>query len=49
MQEQNITRAIIVVQSGMTPSAKSSISDMAPKYQLEHFVEAELMVILLFS
>jgi DNA-directed RNA polymerase I, II, and III subunit RPABC1 len=44
MQEQNITRAIIVVQQGMTPSAKQSIIDMAPKYTLEHFLEAELMV-----
>ncbi|CAI2300352.1 unnamed protein product [Caenorhabditis sp. 36 PRJEB53466] len=44
MQEQNISRAIIVVQTGMTPSAKQSIGDMAPKYMLEHFLEAELMV-----
>ncbi|XP_016382590.1 DNA-directed RNA polymerases I, II, and III subunit RPABC1-like [Sinocyclocheilus rhinocerous] len=32
MQEENITRAIIVVQMGMTPSAKQSLVDMAPKY-----------------
>jgi len=44
MQEQNITRAIVVVQSGMTPSAKTAIMDMAPKYQLEQFLEAELMI-----
>ncbi|GMT14809.1 hypothetical protein PFISCL1PPCAC_6106, partial [Pristionchus fissidentatus] len=44
MQEQNITRAIIVVHTGMTPSAKQAIADMAPKYTLEHFLEAELMV-----
>ena len=44
MQEQNITRAILVVQVGMTPSAKQSIADMAPKYLLEQFLEAELMV-----
>uniref|UniRef100_A0A914I5T1 DNA-directed RNA polymerases I, II, and III subunit RPABC1 n=1 Tax=Globodera rostochiensis TaxID=31243 RepID=A0A914I5T1_GLORO len=44
MQEQNITRAIIVVQNGMTPSAKQAIVDMAPKYVLEHFLEAELMI-----
>ncbi|KHJ86123.1 RNA polymerase Rpb5 domain protein [Oesophagostomum dentatum] len=44
MQEQTITRAIIVVQSGMTPSAKQAIADMAPKYILEHFLESELMV-----
>uniref|UniRef100_A0A0N5ATW4 DNA-directed RNA polymerases I, II, and III subunit RPABC1 n=1 Tax=Syphacia muris TaxID=451379 RepID=A0A0N5ATW4_9BILA len=44
MQEQAITRAIIVVQAGMTPSAKQAIGDMAPKYMLEQFLEAELMV-----
>merc|ERR1711997_904864 len=35
MQEENITRAIIVVQAGMTPSAKQSLVDMAPKYKLK--------------
>merc|ERR1712062_934142 len=43
MQEENITRAIIVVQMGMTPSAKKSLADMAPKYVLEHFLESELL------
>ena len=32
MQEENISRAIIVVRQGMTPSAKQSLVDMAPKY-----------------
>lgn len=44
MQEENITRAIIIVQAGMTPSAKQALVDMAPKYILEHFLEAELLV-----
>lgn len=44
MQEENITRAIIVVQHGMTPSAKQSLVDMAPKYILEHFLESELLI-----
>ncbi|VDN52722.1 unnamed protein product [Dracunculus medinensis] len=44
MQEQAISRAIVVVQGGMTPSAKQAITDMAPKYTLEQFLEAELMV-----
>src|SRR6218665_3050120 len=34
MQEDNITRAIIVVQQNMTPSARQAIVDMAPKYIL---------------
>ncbi len=44
MQGENISRAIIVVQSGMTPSAKQALIDMAPKYSLEQFREAELMI-----
>ena len=44
MQEESISRAIIVVQQGMTPSAKQALVDMAPKYILEQFMEAELMI-----
>ena len=44
MQEENISRALIVVQTGMTPSAKQALVDMAPKYILEQFREAELMI-----
>merc|ERR1712048_1187204 len=44
MQEESISRAIIVVQMGMTPSAKQALVDMAPKYILEHFLETELLV-----
>jgi len=44
MQDNNVTRAIIVVQGGLTPSAKQAINDMMPKYLLEIFLEAELMV-----
>merc|ERR1712037_882068 len=34
----------IVVQQGMTPSAKQSLVDMAPKYILEQFLESELLI-----
>ncbi|XP_024291911.1 DNA-directed RNA polymerases I, II, and III subunit RPABC1 isoform X1 [Oncorhynchus tshawytscha] len=56
MQEENITRACIVVQMGMTPSAKQgpvrtplflsfqSLVDMAPKYILEQFLQQELLI-----
>ena len=44
MQEENIQRAIIVVQQNMTPSAKQSLFDMAPKYILEQFLEQELLI-----
>ncbi|TDH08357.1 hypothetical protein EPR50_G00096840 [Perca flavescens] len=35
---------IIVVQMGMTPSAKQSLVDMAPKYILEQFLQQELLI-----
>ena len=44
MQEENITRAIMVVQQGMTPAAKQSLVAMAPKYLLEYFLESELAI-----
>ena len=44
MQDENIQRAIIVVQQNMTPSAKQSLFDMAPKYILEQFLEQELLI-----
>jgi len=44
MQEENIHRAVIIVQQGMTPSAKQSLVDMAPKYILEQFLESELLI-----
>lgn len=44
MQEESIQRAIIVVQQGMTPSAKQALADMAPKYILEYFLENELLI-----
>ncbi|XP_062509224.1 DNA-directed RNA polymerases I, II, and III subunit RPABC1 [Corticium candelabrum] len=44
MQEENISRAIIIVQQGMSPSAKQALVDMAPKYMLEYFLETELLI-----
>lgn len=44
MEEEEITRAIIVVSTGMSPSAKKAIADMQPKYTFEPFLDSELMV-----
>ena len=33
-----------MVKAGMTPSAKLSLVDMAPKYILEEFLESELLI-----
>jgi len=44
MQEENIQRAIIVVQQSMTPSARQSLAELAPKYILEYFLEQELLI-----
>lgn len=44
MVEQNVYKAIIVVKQSITPSAAKVMQALAPKYILESFIEAELMV-----
>ena len=44
MQEENIHRAIMVVQGSMSPSAKQVLGEMAPKYIIEQFLESELLI-----
>ncbi|CAF0708438.1 unnamed protein product [Brachionus calyciflorus] len=44
MEEQNISRAIVVVQDGLTPSAKKLIENLKPNVIIEPFMEAELMI-----
>lgn len=44
MEEQDITRAIVVVQDGLTPSAKKLIENLKPNVTIEPFMEAELMI-----
>jgi len=44
MEQQKITRGIIVVQQGITPFAKTVLGALAPKVIIEQFQEAELLV-----
>ncbi|KAL8459552.1 hypothetical protein ACS0TY_036058 [Phlomoides rotata] len=44
MKEDNVHRAILVVQQNLTPFAKTCISEISSKYQLEVFQEAELLI-----
>lgn len=47
MQDENVKRAILVVQQALTPSAKQTIADIQSSgtdYRIEQFLEAELMV-----
>lgn len=44
MNEQGVYRAIVVFRQTITPSASKVMSTMAPKYILEQFGEAELVV-----
>jgi len=44
MKEMGVFRAIIVVQTKMTPFAKQALNEMRPKYVLEFFLESELMI-----
>lgn len=44
METEDITRAIVVVKSGISPSAKTRLTDATSKYQFEIFTESELMI-----
>lgn len=44
MKSENVSRAILVVQQSLTPFAKSCVSEMMPKFTMEIFQEAELLV-----
>ena len=44
MSQQNIQRGIIVVQDSLTSFARSTLSEAMPRYILEEFKEAELLV-----
>jgi len=44
MEQQKITRGIIVVQVGMTSFAKTILSALAPRLIIEQFQESELLV-----
>ncbi|KAI3438257.1 hypothetical protein D9Q98_000693 [Chlorella vulgaris] len=44
MRNEGVQRAIMVTQANMTPFAKQCLSEMAPKYYIELFQEAEMLV-----
>ncbi|EFN54945.1 hypothetical protein CHLNCDRAFT_134695 [Chlorella variabilis] len=44
MRNEGVQRAVMVTQANMTPFAKQCLSEMAPKYYIELFQEAELLV-----
>ncbi|KAK4537808.1 hypothetical protein CDCA_CDCA14G3833 [Cyanidium caldarium] len=44
LEAEHVLRAIIVVQAGLTPIAKQAVSELQPRFQLELFHEAELLV-----
>ncbi|KAJ4967085.1 hypothetical protein NE237_018934 [Protea cynaroides] len=44
MKSENVLRAILVVQQNLTPFAKTCVSEIASKFHLEFFQEAELLV-----
>ena len=44
MQEENITRAIIVIQQTMTPSAKQALEDMAPKVSFFKVIKIKFLI-----
>jgi DNA-directed RNA polymerase I, II, and III subunit RPABC1 len=44
MEQDGVSRGIIVISEGLTPSAKQALNAMAPRYVLEMFTDAEILV-----
>lgn len=44
LKSDNVPRAILVVQQNLTPFAKAYLQELTPKFHLEVFLEAELLV-----
>lgn len=44
MKEEQVTNAIIIVQTGLTPSAKQALKDIAPAHIIEYFLESEMLI-----
>ena len=44
MKEEGVHRALIIVQQGMTSFAKQALVEMQPRFTVEYFQEAELLV-----
>lgn len=44
MEESNVHRAIMVVRDDITPFAKAALKELASKFRIEYFKEAELLV-----
>lgn len=44
MEEDKVSRAIVVVRQGLTPSAKAAMKSLGPDFVMEDFLESELLI-----
>eukprot|EP01087_Luapelamoeba_hula_P013116 TRINITY_DN3731_c0_g1_i1.p1 TRINITY_DN3731_c0_g1~~TRINITY_DN3731_c0_g1_i1.p1 ORF type:complete len:141 (+),score=14.14 TRINITY_DN3731_c0_g1_i1:257-679(+) len=44
MAEEQVARAIVITQRGLTAFGRTALQEAAPTFLLEHFTEAELLV-----
>lgn len=44
MEEEKVSRAIIIVRVGLTPSAKQAMKNVGPEYVIEDFLESEMLI-----
>lgn len=44
MEEEKVSRAIVIVRQGLTPSAKQAMKNVGPEYVMEDFLESEMLI-----
>lgn len=44
MEEEQVSRAIVIVRLGLTPSAKQAMRNVGPEFIMEDFLESEMLI-----
>lgn len=44
MEEDKVSRAIVIVRQGLTPSAKQAMKNVGPEFVMEDFLESEMLI-----
>lgn len=44
MEEEKVSRALVIVRQGLTPSAKQAMKNIGPEFVMEDFLESEMLI-----